>query len=226
MMDITALFKISYGLYIIGAKDGAKNAGCVVNTVAQSTANPVTLTVCINKDNHTNAVIKATKSFSVSILSEHVNAEIIRLFGFTSSKDTDKFAQAPYSLTPSGLPYINNGVTGYLQCKVIDFIDNYTHTIFIAEVEEAENLTKEPPMTYAYYHSVVKGKTAKNAPTYVADEVASANADEAEPSPGAKVYKCAICGFEYSGGDVGFEQLPDDYLCPICRAAKEKFTKA
>jgi flavin reductase (DIM6/NTAB) family NADH-FMN oxidoreductase RutF/rubredoxin len=214
-VDITALFNISYGLYVIGTKDGGRFAGCVVNTVTQATAKPVTITVCINKDNYTNACIKNTKEFSVSILTERVNTGVIGVFGFSSSRDRDKFAEFGYGLTTSGLPYINEGVAGYLQCKVIDFVDNYTHTIFIAEVLEAENLYKEPPMTYAYYHRVIKGKPAKNAPTYV-DE-------RDDKTDGGAAYKCGVCGYEYTGGADMFERLPDNYICPICRAAKSKF---
>jgi len=204
---------MSYGLYIIGTRDGEKYAGCVVNTVTQATSSPVTLTVCINKDNYTNACIKKCKEFSVSILSENTAQGIIGIFGFSSGRDTDKFPKAAYGLTPSGLPYIKEGAAGYLQCKVIDCIDDYTHTIFIAEVQEAENISDAPPMTYAYYHNVIKGKTPKNASTFV---------NEPKEEPGAS-YVCSVCGYVYPGGKEEFERLPDDYRCPICRVAKSKF---
>jgi len=218
-MDVTALFSLSYGLYIIGAKDGEKvserNVGCVVNAVAQSTANPVTLTVCINKDNYTNACIKRTKTFAVSILSERVKESVFGIFGFSSSRDRDKFAEVPFGFTPSGLPYVIEGVTGYLQCKVIGYLDNFTHTVFIAEVQEAENLSKEPPMTYAYYHKVIKGKTPRNASSYVEE---SLRAHEPEGS-----YVCGVCGYEYLGSKEEFERISGDYTCPICGAPKSKF---
>ena len=214
-MDKTALFNLSYGLYIIGAKDGERNVGCIVNTVTQSTSDPITITVCINQENDTNAVIKKTKEFSVSILSERTKETTFGVFGFNSSRDMDKFAQVPFGLTPAGLPYIKEGATGYLQCKVIDFADNFTHTVFIAEVEEAENLSKEPPMTYAYYHHVIKGKTPPKASSYI---------EEPEKTSGSKnTYVCSVCGYEYPGGAEEFEKLPDDYVCPICGAPKAKF---
>jgi len=209
------LYNLSYGLYIIGAKDGQRNVGCVVNTVVQSTSNPVTLTVCINKDNYTNRCIKQTKEFAVSILSEKTKESIFGIFGFSSSQNRDKFAEVPFSLTPSGLPYISEGVTGYLQCKVINSIDNFTHTIFIAEVQEAENLFKEPPMTYAYYHNVVKGKTPPKASSYTAAE-----AQKLVPS---ESFVCSICGWKYPGSKEEFEQLSPDYVCPICGAPKSVF---
>jgi len=215
-MDITTLFNLSYGLFVIGTKDGERNAGCVVNTVSQATSKPITLTVCINKDNYTNACIKKTKEFAVSILSERIAENIIGIFGFSSSRDKDKFSEVSYGLTASGMPYINEGCTGYIQCKVINFVDNYTHTIFIAEVQEAENLLKEPPMTYAYYHKVIKGKTPKNAPGYVVAE-----AKEAETAKGA--YKCGVCGYIYTGSREEFKQLSDEYRCPICGSGKSVF---
>ena len=216
-MDITTLFNMSYGLYIIGAKDGERNAGCVVNTVTQSTANPVTLTVCINKDNYTNACVKKNKEFAVSILSEKTKETTFGIFGFHSSRDRDKFAEVPCGLTPSGLPYINEGVTGYLQCKVIDAIDNFTHTVFIAEVVEAENLYKEPPMTYAYYHKVIKGKTPPKASSFAGEPE--------KPAAKASTYTCSVCGYEYPGSKEEFEGLPDDYACPICGVPKSNFSK-
>jgi len=216
-MDITTLFKLSSGLYIIGAKGNDKNtrtefSGCVVNTVLQSTAKPVTITACINKDNYTNACIKKTKEFTVSILSEKLKESIIGVFGFHSSKDRDKFSEVPCGLSPSGIPYLKEGVTGFMQCKVIDFIDNYTHTIFVGEVQQAENLSNEPPMTYEYYHKVIKGKSPKNAPTYIE-----------ETKQGAAQYKCSICGYEYPGSREMFEKLPEDFTCPICGVAKSLF---
>lgn len=214
-MDVTTLFNLSYGLYIIGAKDGERNVGCVVNTVTQSTSKPVTLTVCLNKDNYTNACIKKSKAFSVSILSEKTKETTFGIFGFHTSRDRNKFAEVPFGLTPVGLPYVDEGVTGWLQCKVVDFVDNFTHTIFIAEVQEAENLYKEPPMTYAYYHSVIKGKTPPKAPSYV-------NEIEKTGTPSEK-YVCGVCGYEYPGSQEDFECLSGDYVCPVCGASKIKF---
>ena len=214
-MDKTTFRSLSYGLYIIGAKDGERNTGCVVNTVTQSTSGPVTLTVCINKDNYTNHCIKKSREFAVSILSERAKENTIAVFGFSSSRDKDKFADVPFGLTPGGLPYIKEGVTGYIQCRVIDFVDVHTHTVFIAEAVEAENVSKEPPMTYAYYHNVIKGKTPKKASSFASDET------EAAPASGS--YKCGVCGYIYPGSREEFLKLPDDFVCPVCRVGKDKF---
>jgi len=214
-MDITALFKLSSGLYIIGTKDNERNIGCVVNTVVQTTAQPVTLSVCVNKNNFTNDCIKKSKEFSVSIISESIKENIIGTFGFSSSKDKDKFSDVSYGFTPSGIPYLKEGVTGFIQCKVINTIENFTHTIFIAEVQEAENISNEKPMTYEYYHKVIKGKAPKNAPTYTNNIK--------EPQKTGGLYKCSICGYEFPGSKEEFEKLPDDYKCPICTVDKSLF---
>ncbi|HBU11875.1 MAG TPA: flavin reductase [Clostridiales bacterium] len=214
-MDVTALFNLSYGLYIIGTKYGDRKAGCVVNTVTQSTSKPVTLTVCVNRDNYTNACMKQCREFTVSILSEKAKESTFGVFGFSCSKDRDKFAEVSSALTSSGLPYVTEGVTGYLECKIINFIDNFTHTVFIAEVVDAENLMKEPPMTYAYYHNVVKGKTPQKASSYAGDDAEYGAA-----------YTCSVCGYEYAGTKEAFTGLPNDYVCPICQAPKSKFVSA
>ncbi|MCL2722131.1 MAG: flavin reductase [Treponema sp.] len=219
-MDITTLFKLSSGLYIIGTKDNEKNAGCVVNTVVQTTAKPVTLSVCIHKDNFTNACIKKTGEFAVSILSENIKENIIGAFGFSSSRDKNKFSDVLHGFTPSGMPYLKEGVTGFIQCKVIDSAENFTHTIFIAEVNEAENIlneqgSNEKPMTYEYYHRVIKGKAPKNASSYTED---TQTAEKINSS-----FKCSICGYEFPGSIEEFKKLPDEYKCPICTVAKNLF---
>ena len=221
-MDITTLFKLSSGLYIICAKDEEKKAlsgfaGCVVNTVLQTTAKPVTISVCVNKDNYTNTCIKNSKEFTASILSEKIKENIIGDFGFHSSINKDKFSNTPYALSPSGLPYIKEGVTGFIQCKVINSIDTYTHTIFVGEVTEAQNISSESPMTYEFYHKVIKGKAPKNASTYVEESSSPKAAGE------VKGYKCGLCGYEHPGTKEEFEKLPADYTCPMCGAAKNLF---
>jgi len=214
-MNITALFKLSYGVYIIGVKDGERNAGCVVTTVSQSTSKPVTVTVCVNKENYTNACIKKTNAFSVSVLSEKVKESVIGTFGFSCSKDKDKFSGISSGLTSSGIPYVKEGVTAFLQCKVIESFENFTHTIFIGEVQEAQSLSDEKPMTYDYYHKVIKGKSPKTASTYVEDS------QQAKPSGG--FYKCSICGYEHPASKEEFEKLPNDFRCPMCQVEKSLF---
>ena len=240
-MDKRALYNLSYGLFIVGAKDGERLVGCTVNTVIQATSDPTTVLVCINRENFTNPCIKSTGEFSVSILSEKVPESTIGTFGFQSSKDIDKYADVSYALTTSGLPYLTEGATSYLHCKVINAVDNYTHTVFIAEVLEAENLSDEPPVTYAYYRTVIKGKTPPKASSYVADVADVADVAGAAVTVGAagtaatagitgtatssrrEAYVCGICKYEYPGTKEEFKLLPNDFVCPVCRATKDKF---
>jgi flavin reductase (DIM6/NTAB) family NADH-FMN oxidoreductase RutF/rubredoxin len=216
-MDKTVLYNLSYGLYIVGAKDGARDVGCIVNTVMQSTSKPITLTVCVNKDNFTNACIKKTGRFSVSVLSENTKESTFSLFGFSSSRERDKFAEVQSALTLSGLPYITEDSVGWLDCKVLDFVDNFTHTIFIAELTDAGSLSKAPPMTYAYYHNVIKGKTPPKASAYV---------PETDDGVSGEAYVCSVCGYRHPDSKADFEALPETYTCPVCGTPKELFEPA
>lgn len=212
-MDITALFNLSYGLYIVSAKDGDRNVGCVVNSVTQISATPATLAISINKDNYTNPCILKTGKFAVTILSEKVNPNVIGTFGFSSSKNKNKFNEVSYKTLESGLAIPTDGVCSYIECSVINQLDCFTHTIVVAEITDAQNIAKEPPMTYDYYHKVIKGKAPKNAPTYV---------DESKLNK--KEHVCQICGYTFDGSTEEFNNLPDTYTCPVCSAPKSKFS--
>ncbi len=205
-MDKNVLKNISYGLYVIAFK-ADKLGGCIVNTVFQITSNPLTLAVSINHDNATNKMLKETKKFSISILKENSNPKIIGTFGYKSSKDINKFAEFEYK-EEDNIPYLIDSC-GNLICEIIDSIETETHTVFIANIQKMFNYTKDIPMTYKYYQEVLKGKSPKNAPTYVEEEKTSKN-----------IWKCSICGFEVEMND-----LPDDYVCPICGAPLNVFKK-
>ena len=206
-MDRNVLKNLSYGMFVIGAKDD-KNVGCIVNTVFQITSNPITIAVSINHDNYTNKIIKKTNKFSISILKENSNPQIIGTFGYQSSKDVDKFKNIDFK-EKDNLPYLSDSC-GILFCRVINTCETSTHTIFVAEVTDMFNHTKDTPMTYKYYQEVLKGKSPKNAPTYTEE-----NNDENKT-----IWKCSICGFE-----VEMDNLPDDYVCPICGAPIKLFKK-
>jgi flavin reductase (DIM6/NTAB) family NADH-FMN oxidoreductase RutF/rubredoxin len=210
-MDTMALRNITYGLYIIGTKDGDRLTGCTVNTVAQVTSDPVLISVCINHNNYTNKCIKETKRFSVSILSEDATGDTIGVFGFHSGKDTDKFGQVPHELSPGGLPVLTNGISGWLECTVESFLDLPTHTLFVGRLVDAKGALGKP-MSYSYYHTVVKGKTPPNAPSY--------------EKPKGDVWVCSVCGYIYDGSQGPFEQLPADWKCPLCFTEKSFFKKA
>jgi flavin reductase (DIM6/NTAB) family NADH-FMN oxidoreductase RutF/rubredoxin len=209
MINKTAFFNLSYGVYIVSTLDGQRPTGCVANSVMQITSEPATVAVSMNHNNYTNSCIQESGMFAVSILTEETDPGLIGTFGFQSGKDNDKFNGVSYQEV-EGMPIVNDAC-GYLVCKVIDKMETSTHTVFLGEVVAADNLKKEPAMTYSYYHKVVKGKSPKNAPTYIPEE---------EKKAGKWV--CGICGYEYDG-EVPFEELPDDFVCPLCKQPKSVF---
>ena len=165
-MDTSALTKLSYGMYVIGTKDNERFCGCIANSLIQITAEPVTIALSINHNNYTNECIKNSKEFSICVLGEKINPLIIGTFGFRSARDFNKFENIKYE-TIEDLPICTDSCA-YLICKLINVTETNTHSIFIAEVTESKIIDDDIPMTYAYYHNVIKGKSPKNAPTYIA----------------------------------------------------------
>ncbi len=208
-MDKTALFQLSYGVYVVGALAGERPIGCVVNTAMQVTSSPMQISTTISKENYTHDIVKETGLYTVSILPQDVNMDIIGTFGFKSSRDTDKFAQFSYALDSRGIPYLKDDAVAFLGAKVVNTVDLGSHTLFVAEVEDGENLRKAEPMTYAYYHTVKNGTAPKAAPTY----------QEAE-APVVKGWKCSVCGYVHP-----HEELPADFRCPICGQPASVFVK-
>lgn len=218
-MDLTVLFNLSYGLYVIGAKDG-NNApvGCIVNTVFQITNEPNRVAVSVNHENYTAACIQNLNEFTVSILTEQTDPAVIGTFGFKSSRDINKYESTPYTLIDRDLPVLTENTAGWLRCKVENKVDVGTHMLFIAEVIETGRGSGLPPMTYDYYHKVIKGAAPKSAPTYRAPE-----AEQTPEAASGEKWICKICGYEFAGD---FEALPDDWVCPICKQPKSAFYKA
>ena len=167
-MDNTAFFNLSYGVYLCTTWDNGRPTGCVANSAMQITANPATIAVSINHENYTHKCIKDCGYFAMVVLAEDSDPKLIGKFGFMSGEKVNKFDGTPYSVRGK-LPIPDGGLC-YFVCKVINAMETATHTVFLGEVIEAENLRKGVPMTYAYYHKVLKGKTSAKAPTYVADE--------------------------------------------------------
>lgn len=164
-MNKNAFRKLSYGVYIISTWDKGRATGCTANSVMQITSEPATIAISINHDNYTNPCIKETGKFAISILSEESDPSIIGGFGFRSGKDVDKFENVE-SMNCGFMPIVKDSC-GYITCRVINSMETATHTIFLGEVEDADVFSEKSPMTYAYYHNVVKGKSPKNAPTYI-----------------------------------------------------------
>ena len=210
-MNKNVFRNLSYGVYVVSTWDNGRATGCIANSIMQITSSPATIALSMNHDNYTNSCISDSGHFAVSILSETSDPSLIGHFGFQSGRDVDKFDGIDYSIKEF-LPVINDSC-GYIVCKVIDKMETSTHTVFLGEVLNGDVISSSPAMTYAYYHNVVKGKSPKNAPTYIAEE---------SEKPASATHTCGICGYEYDG-TVPFESLPDSYTCPICKQGKEKF---
>ncbi len=211
-MNTKVFRNLSYGVYVISSLDGDRHTGCVANSVMQITSSPASVAVSINHDNYTNACIKKSGKFAISILSEETDPGIIGRFGFQSGKDVNKFDSVKYAVK-EGIAVLD-GSCGYIVCKVTDMMETSTHTVFLGKAVDGDVNGNAPAMTYAYYHNVIKGKSPKNAPTYLPEEDASSGQN----------WVCSVCGYVYDG-NIPFEQLPDTYVCPVCRQPKEKFMK-
>lgn len=213
-MNINAFRNMSYGVYIISTWDGERPTGCTANCAVQITSNPATIAISINHDNYTHQCIEQSGKFAISILGENTDPSIIGTFGFQSGKEVNKFDSVQYKVL-GDMPIITDGCT-YMTCEVINKMETDTHTVFLGKVIDADILSDDAVMTYAYYHKVIKGKSPKNAPTYIAEEPEEENKTEK--------YVCSICKYEYDG-EIPFEELPDDYICPICKQPKSVFKK-
>ncbi len=234
-MDNKAFFKLSYGMYVISSELDGRLNGQIANTVFQITSEPKIMAVSINKQNLTHRFIRESGRFSISVLSETTPMEFIGTFGFNSGKDIDKFKDIEYKKGETGVPVVTQNALSYFELKVEQQIDVHTHTIFIGEVINADLLRDGEPMTYDYYHKVKRGTAPKTAPTYIdpstLENVFSRGADQRK----AGKYRCTLCGYIYDPekGDpeagilpnTSFEELPDDWVCPICGASKAQFEK-
>lgn len=216
-MNKNAFRNLSYGVYIISTWDDKRPTGCTANSAMQITSDPATIAISINHDNYTNKCINKTGKFAISILSKTSDSSIIGTFGFQTGKDVNKFDLIKSEIKKD-MPIIAEGCA-YIICEVINKMETHSHTVFLGKVLDADILSDGEPMTYSYYHNVIKGKSPKNAPTYIPDEDINKN----KKDKGAK-YVCSVCGYEYSG-DIPFEELPDDYTCPICGYPKSVFKK-
>ena len=225
-MNLKALHKLSYGLYVIGSRKGDRLNGQIANTVFQITSEPPTIAVSINKNNLTHGFIKESKVFTASIISQDVPLSFIGRFGYKSGRDINKLEGISYRIGQTKAPVVIEHAVSYLEAKVTKEIDVGTHTIFIGEIIDADVLSEKVCMTYDYYHRVKRGTTPKTAPSYIAEKKEASKMEK---------YRCTICGYIYDpelgdpdGGikpGTPFEEIPDDWVCPICGAAKSDFEK-
>lgn len=247
-MKYKAFHKLSYGLYIIASEFEGKKAGYIGNTAFQVTSSPAQIAVSCHKNNATTEFILNSKVFSLSVLKKESDTSIIGEFGFMSSSDIDKFRNVKTITSVSGAPIVLNSSVAWFDCKVINSVDVGSHILIIGEVLDSDVISGEEPLTYDYYREKFKMLAPKNAPTYVEKEKLE---EEGEPDPiietksettpsksegNSDIHICTICGFQYDPeeGDptlgippgTPFEDLPEDYKCPICNAGKDYFHKS
>lgn len=211
-MNPSAFRKLSYGVYVVSAWDNGRATGCTANSAMQITSDPATIAVSINHNNYTNRCIAESGRFAISILSEESEPSIIGTFGFQSGANVNKFDSVAYDIK-GNMPVVKDSCA-YIVCEVVNKMETDTHTVFLGKVVDADQLSDQEAMTYAYYHKVIKGKSPKNAPTYIPEEAA----------PQEEKWVCSICGYVYEG-EVSFEDLPADYTCPVCKQPKSVFVK-
>ena len=218
-MDPKAMYKLSYGLFVVSTEYGGKLNACITNTAIQVANSPDRVGLAINKSNLTHDLVMASGVFNISIISTDAKFDLFQRFGMQSGRDVDKFdGFTDVATAANGLPYVTRGTNAYMSCKVCESFDLGSHTFFVAAIEDMEVLADTPSCTYADYQSSIKPKR-KAAPA--ADEGA--------------VYRCTICGFEYKEKDgdpangiapgTKWEDLPDDWVCPLCKHPKSDFEK-
>lgn len=211
-MNTKAMYKLSYGLFVCTAVRGDKMNGCITNTAIQVASDPNRISIAINKANYTHDMVKETGLCNVSVISQKASFDLFKHFGFQSGRDVDKFSKellAPlgdnvYSMAENGVPYITLGTNSYFSLKVEQTVDLGSHTLFICEPTAMVVLNEDPSCTYDFYQNNIKPK-----PQPVGTTV-----------KGKTIWRCTICGYEYVG-----EDLPDDFICPICKHGKEDFEK-
>ena len=226
-MNLAALHSISYGMYLVGSRKGDRINAQTANTVIQVRSEPPTISVCINKSNLTHEFIKESGVFTVSVLSKETPLNFIGQFGFKSGRDINKFEGVNYKIGETKAPIVTDYALSYMEARVVQEVDVGTHTDFIGEVIAADIFAEGEPMTYAYYHQVKKGTTPRTAPHYVAEKKGEIKKVDK--------YRCTVCNYIYDpeAGDpdngiapgTPFEELPDDWVCPVCSAGKEEFEK-
>ena len=200
-MNSKALFNITYGLYVLSVKQGEKDNGCIVNSVMQVAEKPVRLAVSVSKQNLTCEMLKESGVFNLSCLTTEADFELFKRFGFQSGRDAEKFqGMSGLKRSENGLYYLSENTNAFLSGKVVEMSDLGTHMLFIAEVTDGEVLSDGWGCSYAYYQADIKPK----------------------PAPAKKKsWVCEVCGYVHEG-----EEVPDDFVCPICKHGKDAFRPA
>ena len=200
-MDDKALFKLSYGLFVLTAREGDKDNGCIINTAIQAADGKIS--IAVNKQNLTHDMVKATGIFTVSVLSEKASFDLFKHFGFQSGRDANKFdGYTACKRGENGLYFITEGTNATISGKVTETVDLGSHTLFIATITDMEVLDSAPSATYAFYHASIKPQSA------------------AQPPQEKTAWRCTVCGYVYEG-----DELPADFVCPLCKHPASDFEK-
>lgn len=198
--DLSCLFKIGYGLYVVTCNDGKKDNGLILNTVLQLTNEPVKIGVAINKNNYSYEVIHNSKKMNVNILTIEAPFKVFESFGFVSGRDVDKFKGYKTNRSENGLVVLEKYINSYISLVVLDEVDLDSHVLFICDITEAKVINEKETMSYDYYQSNVKPKKKENSQK--------------------NQYICLVCGYVYEG-----DELPDDFICPLCKHDASAFQK-
>lgn len=202
-MNNKAMFKLSYGLFVLTANWQGKDNGCIINTAIQAASTPNQVSISVNKANLTHDMVMNSGKFTVSVLSQEASFDLFKRFGFQSGRKADKFAGFDgWARGANGVCYVTEGTNAYISVDVEKTVDLGSHTLFIGRVTDMEVLSEVPSTTYAYYQENIKPKPA------------------AAPKTTKTVWRCVICGYEYVG-----EELPADYICPLCKHPASDFEK-
>ena len=203
-MDRKVMYQLSYGLFVLTSAASGRESGCIINTAGQVTGEPNRISIAVNKSNFTHDLVTESGKFNLSILSESAGFDTFKHFGFQSGRETATFGGSEACRrSANGLYYITAGTNGFLSATVEQALDLGTHTLFIAGVDDMERLSDLPSATYAYYQSHIKPQPKKSdAPT------------------GKTVWRCRVCGYVYEG-----EELPEDFICPLCKHPASDFEK-
>lgn len=246
-MKYKAFHKLSYGLYVISTEEDGKKYGYIGNTGFQVTSKPPQIIISSHKNNYTTNKILSSKKFALSVLQKESSTSLIGEFGFMSGSEIDKFRNRNTITAATGAPIVLDSAVAWFDCKVVNSMDVGTHILIVGEVLDSDVVSGEEPLTYDYYREKYKMLAPKNAPTYiekdklenevVPEKIVKTEQTVVEEKPTSseeQPHVCAICGFEYNPeeGDptlgippgTPFEDLPEDYKCPICNAGKDYFS--
>lgn len=206
-MDSGAIYKLSYGLFVVTAKESGRDNGCIINTAIQASSRPELISICVSKAALTHDMIMHTGEFTISVISEDADFALFKHFGFLSGRDDDKFKDfSGWKRGANGITYITEGTNAYISVKTDVTQDLGSHTMFIGKVTDMQVLSSSPSATYDYYMKNIKPDFNSN--------------DSSSAAEGQTVWRCRVCGYEYVG-----EELPEDFICPLCKHPASDFEK-